>query len=78
MTISNTDICPKCDLEPESVTHFLTSCPAYTQVRADFFCNYFNNITDINEHFDITHVVNFAIKTNRFLSPEDRDQTGVT
>ena len=78
MTISSTDICPRCDLEPETVTHLLTSCPSYSQLRADYFNSYFNNITDITEHFDITHIVNFALKTNRFLNPEDRDQSGVT
>ena len=78
MTLNNTDICPKCELEIETVNHFLTSCPAFSQLRADHFNAYYTNITDIFKHFDITHIVNFAIKTKRLVYPENSDQSGVT
>ena len=51
MTLSNTDICPKCELEVETVDHFLSSCPAFSQLREDHFIAYYIDTTDIFEHF---------------------------
>ena len=78
MTLSNTDICPRCELGVETVDHFLSSCPVFSQLRADHFNAYYISTSDIFEHFDITHIVKYAIKTNRFKLPEDGDQSGVT
>ena len=40
MNITNTTKCPDCDYETETVTHFIGQCPAYPQIRADYFHTY--------------------------------------
>ena len=47
MNITNTTESPACDYETETVTHFIGQCPAYSQIRADYFHTYHSNTDDI-------------------------------
>ena len=78
ITKSDTEICPGCEYEEETVGHFLGQCPAYSQLRGDFFESYYLSINDIFDNFNLRKIVKFAIKTKRFMMPEDYDQSGVT
>ena len=42
------------------------------------FESYYLSINDIFDNFSLRKIVKYAIKTKRFLIPEDCDQTGVT
>ena len=78
MNITNTTKCPACDYETETVTHFISQCPAYSQIRADYFHTYHSNTDDIFNKQSLTRIVGYALKTKRFLTPEEKDQSGVT
>ena len=78
MNITNTTKCPACDYETETVTHFIGQCPAYSQIRADYFHTYHSNTDDIFNKQSLTRIVGYAMKTKRFLTPEEKDQSGVT
>ena len=78
MNITNTTKCPVCDYETETVTHFIGQCPAYSQIRADYFHTYHSNTDDIFNKQSLTRIVGYALKTKRFLTPEEKDQSGVT
>ena len=78
MNITNTTTCPACDYETETVTHFIGQCPAYSQIRADYFHTYHSNTDDIFNKQSLTRIVGYALKTKRFLTPEEKDQSGVT
>ena len=43
----NTTESPACDYETETVTHFIVQCPAYSQIREDYFHTYHSNTDDI-------------------------------
>ena len=70
MNIANTTKCPACGYEPETVTHFIGQCPAYSQIRADYFHTYNSNTDDIFNKLSLTRIVGYSlIKTKRFLTP---------
>ena len=78
MNITNTTKCLACDYETETVTHFIGQCPAYSQMRADYFHTYHSNTDDIFNKQSLTRIVGYALKTKRFLTPEEKYQSGVT
>ena len=78
MNITNTTKCPACDYETETVTHFIGQCPAYSQIRTDYFHTYRSNTDDIFNKQSLTRIVGYALKTKRFLTPEEKYQSGVT
>ena len=43
VNIINTTKCPACDYKTETVAHVIGHCPAYSQIRADFFQTYHTN-----------------------------------
>ena len=75
---TNTTKCPACDYETEAVTHFIGQCPAYLQIRADYFHTYHSNTDDIFNKQSLTRIVGYAQKPKRFLTPDEKDQSGVT
>ena len=74
----NSSTCPNCDLEEETVEHFLGKCPSTSTIRGEFFHDYFLSINDIFNNFPITTIVNYTIRTNRLKKFEHLDQSGVT
>ena len=72
MNITNTTKCPACDYETETVTHFIGQCPAYSQIRADYFHTYYSNTDEIFDKQSLTRIVGFALKTKRWKRPVGR------
>ena len=67
MNITNTTKCPACDYKMETVYNFIGQCPAYSQIRADYFHTY-HSITDyIFNKQSLTRIVGYAQKTKMFL-----------
>ena len=63
MNITNTTKCPACDYETGTVTHFIGQCPAYSQIRADYFHTYHSNTDEIFSKQSLTRIVGYALKT---------------
>ena len=78
MNITSTTKCPACDYKKETVTHFIGQCPAYSQIRADYFHTCHSNTDDIFNKQSLTRIFGYALKTKRFLTPDEKDQSGVT
>ena len=74
----DTDICPNCEYEKETVNHFLGQCPAFAQQRGEIFNSFYLSASDIFENHSILKIVKYAAKTKRFLYPENSDESGVT
>lgn len=62
---ANTKTCPKCELEDETVDHFLGCCPFYAATRFEVFGEYYTNMTHIFKNHTILRIVNYANKTGR-------------
>ena len=62
----------------ETVPHFIGQCQAYSQIRADYFHTYHLNTEDIFDKQNLTSIFGYALKTKRFLTPDEKDQSGVT
>ena len=74
----NSSICSNCQLEDETVSHFLGQCPSTSTIRSNFFHDYTMDITEIFDKFPLTTIINFTTRTQRFKEPEHLDQSGVT
>ena len=61
MNITNTTKCPACDYETETVTNFIGQCPAYSQIRADYFHTYHSNTDDIFIKQSLTRIVGLRL-----------------
>jgi ribonuclease HI len=62
---TNTKTCPKCELEDETVEHFLGRCPFYAATRFEVFEEYYSTMTRIFEKHTIQQIVMYANKTGR-------------
>ena len=62
MNIANTTKYPAFDYETETVTHFISQCPANSQIRADYFHTYHSNTEDIINKQSHTRIVECALK----------------
>jgi hypothetical protein len=75
---STTNLCPACETDEETVSHFLGSCPATAELRNNIFTDYDLDVHYMFNKYNITTIINYTNLTNRFNKPEDSDQTGVT
>ena len=47
--------------EEETVSHFLVQCPAITQIRGQYFQDYYLSVNDIFDNQHISTIVNFVL-----------------
>jgi len=78
MTVIDSPICPSCELEEETVSHFLGQCPTHAQIRIEFFNSFYDSLHNIFKHNNILNIVKYANKTGRFQTEEIINTTGVT
>ena len=78
MNKTDTTECLLCAHQEETVSHFLGQCPAIAQLRGRYFNDYYLSINDNFDNFHLSSIISFTNKTNRFLEPEDLDNSGVT
>ena len=45
----------------ETVSHFLVQCPAITQIRGQYFQDYYLSVNDIFDNQHISTIVNFVL-----------------
>ena len=76
--LADSEICPKCNSEPETVNHFLGQCPAYSTIRVECFGNFYSNVTDIFEQNSLLSIVNYANRTKRLHFDPSENKHGVT
>ena len=74
----HTSPCSMCGDEEETVSHFLGQCPTISQIRGQYFQDYYLNDIFDNQHISTNTIVNLANRTKRLIVPEQLDQTGVT
>ena len=75
----STKTCPKCDMEDETVSHFLGQCSFYAATRAEVFNDYYISMTYIYERHSILQIVKYANKTGRLrFDTTESIQDGVT
>ena len=58
-------ICPLCEADEETVSHFLGKCPMLGSLRAEFFDTYYTSATDIVDRYPISKIVRYAHRSNR-------------
>ena len=77
MTLEESNMCPLCETEEETVGHFLGICPALSMTRGKYFNCFYASMTEIFESNNILKIVGYA-KSTRRLDYEDKDDSGVT
>ena len=75
---SDTSNCPNCTDTEETVAHYIGQCPAYSRIRGDTLCTYYDYINNIMDNNNIDLIINFTLKTKRLLKKKEKDDTGVT
>jgi hypothetical protein len=75
---STTNVCPACETEEETVSHFRGSWPATAEQRNNIFTDYYLDVNYMFNKYNIATIINYTNLTNRFNKPEDSDQTRVT
>jgi len=58
-------LCPRCEVENETVTHLLGQCPLFWQLRVEYFDAHYTTARDIVDRYSLTHILNFVYKTGR-------------
>ena len=76
MNITNTTKCPACDYETETVTHFIGQCKS--GLTTSILTTLIPMTYSLFNKQSLTRIVGYALKTKRFLTPEEKDQSGVT
>ena len=67
---STTNLCPACETEEETVSHFLGNCPATAELRNNIFTDYYLDVNYMFNKYNITTIFNYANLINRFNKPE--------
>ena len=64
---SSTSACPMCGDEEETVSYFLGQCPAFAQLRGQYFQDYYLSVNDIFDNQHISTIINFTNCTKRLV-----------
>jgi len=70
--------CPKCELEDETVEHFLCRCPCYAMIRFEVFEEFYSTMNRIFGNYNIQQIVKYANKTGRLKYDSTKGKEGVT
>jgi len=66
---------PFCKEEDETIIHFVGKCPKWVKERGLYFNTFYASLSEIQDNFSITKLVNFAKATGRldpnFKLPEE-------
>ena len=63
--------CPLCQVDDETVSHFLGQCPALSRIRVEYFDTYYCSATDIFDRFSLRRIISYAHRTKR-LEPQEK------
>ena len=78
MGLSDTDICPNCNMVEETVDHFLGECPVYTTIRFQTLNTFYSSLSNIFKTNTLKQILQYTNSTGR-LTPETVPHTsGVT
>ena len=69
---SDTSNCPNCTDTGETVAHYIGHCPAYSRIRGDTLCTYYDSINNNTDNNNIDLIINFALQTKIQLKKEER------
>ena len=65
LTIPKT--CPHCEMEDETVTHFMGRCPKWSAQRGAYFNTFYTNISEIADNNTLNEIVNYINATKRLV-----------
>ena len=79
MTLVDSNVCPSCESEAETVEHFVGQCPAYASLRNQHLGTYYDTMANIFKHNSVTKIVSYAKHTGRLVRDHlTLDDSGVT
>ena len=76
--LSDTDACPQCSHSPDTVSHFLGQCPAFTSIRGNHLQTFHSNTSEIFENNNLMAIIRYTNKTKRLQYDPSKHQQGVT
>ena len=56
----------------ETVAHYIGHCPAYSRIRGETLCTYYDSINNNTDNNNIDLIINFALQTKIQLKKEER------
>ena len=63
--------CPFCNVEDETINHFIDKCPQWAVLRGRFFNTFYASSSDIMDTMSIHKIIDFARATKR-LNPDSK------
>ena len=59
-------LCPHCDMDDETINHFIGQCPMWFNKRGRYFNCYYTSVSEIADNFHLDKIVGYICSTNRF------------
>ena len=59
-------LCPHCNMDDESINHFIGQCPMWFNRRGRYFNCYYTSVSEIADGFPLWKIVEYICSTNRF------------
>ena len=63
------NLCSMCNLEEESVGHYLAKCPVLYNLRQKYFDTHYTTMEDIIKNNTIKNILKYVIESGRFDAP---------
>ena len=67
--IVDSNLCSMCNLEEESVGHYLAKCPVLYNLRQKYFDTHYTTMEDIIKNNTIKNILKYVIESGRFDAP---------
>ena len=62
-------LCPHCNMEEETMNHFIGQYPMWFYRRGRYFNCYYASVSEIADNFSLQKIVGYICSTNRFNQP---------
>ena len=67
--IVDSNLCSMCNLEEESVGHYLAKCPVLNNLRQKYFDTHYTTLEDIIKNNTIKNILKYVMESGRFDAP---------
>ena len=78
INLSPTNLCPKCNMEAETVDHFIGKCPAFSLIRLECLDTHSSPLAHIFEANSLSSILRYIHRTKRLQFDPLHKKTGVT
>ena len=62
-------LCPHCNMDEETMNHFIGHCPMWFYRRGRYFNCYYASVSEIADNFSLQKIFSYICSTNRFNQP---------